>query len=477
MRSLKSIKFRLAALSTLVSAVTLGVLSWFLYQGIKDSQQAAFDTSLYNHAVDVANATDLSVLGQLILKRDAIVDKEKFFPFPLGQSVVQFRTIDGAVFWSSRPLDFIRLPLSRQTMLETVNQGATFESTKGPREYRIVNYLMQKPPLPPLILQVAVPTTLLELERAQILSLFWALIPIALIATAFGGLWLAERALNPVKKITKTAQSIQAKELSARVPVPSETELKELALTLNELLSRLQKAFDGQEKFIADASHQLKTPLAIIRGEIDVFRRTGQNENASAPLLESVSQEINQLSKMVDDLLLLARFDSGLLSPQPEKLRVDEVVMEAVSQLDRLSREQKVDVRFDIEASPEDATGFEAMGDADLFRVLFFNLIENAIKYSPKPGLVKVRLASIRDGGTRAIQVDVEDQGPGIDPGELSRVFDRFFRGSERQLQAPGVGLGLSIASRIAKLYGADLTAKSEIGKGATFSVRIACSD
>lgn len=443
-------------------------MSAFLYQGIKNTQQAAFDTALFNHAVDISNGTDLSVLGQLIVKRSALIDEDKIFPFHLGQSIVQIRSVDGSVILSSRPLDFVRLPLSRKTMIETVNQGATFDTFQSGSKYRLVNYLMQKSPLPPLILQVAVPLQMLENERRQILSLLWTIIPLTLLGAGFGGLVLVRRALDPVNKIIKTAQSIQAKELSARVPVPRETELNELALTLNELLSRLQKAFDGQEKFIADASHQLKTPLAIIRGEIDVYRRMPQNDGAHE-LLESVSQEVDQLSRMVDNLLLLARFDSGVLAPEFQKVRIDEALIESISLLGRLSRDEKVDLQFDFATKSDEASDFEALGDFDLLRVLFYNLLENAIKYSPKPGHVKIQLSYTEPW----ISVEIEDYGPGIKQEELGRVFDRFFRGSERQLQASGVGLGLSIVSRIAKIHGADVNIASTPGQGTTFSVRI----
>lgn len=448
-------------------------MSAFLYQGIKTTQQAAFDSALYNHAVDIAEATDVSFLGQLIVKQSALIDEKKIFPFHLGQSIVQIRAMNGTVILSTRPLELMRLPLDAKTIIETANQGATFSTFESGTSYRVVNYLMRKRPLPPLILQVAVPLTLVEHERAQILSLLWTLIPLTLLAAGLGGLALVQRALDPVNKIIKTARSIQAKELSARVPVPRETELKELSLTLNELLSRLQKAFEGQEKFIADASHQLKTPLAIIRGELDVYRRSMKTtegaDKCTKELLESVSQEVDQLSKLVDNLLLLARFDSGLLSLELQRVRVDEALIEAISQLDKLSREQNVQLRFDFDTKSDDPSDFEAMGDFDLLQILFYNLIENAIKYSPKPGEVRIRLASDDDW----ITTTVKDSGPGIKPEEISRIFDRFFRGSERQLQSPGVGLGLSIVSRIAKIHNAEIDVHSEPNEGAAFTVRI----
>lgn len=467
----------MVALSLAISGVTLIALSTLLYQGIKDSQQAAFDSSLYNHAVDIANATDLTVLGQLIVKREALIDERKIFPFPLGQSIVQIRGIDGSTILSSRPLNFIKLPWSRKLANELLERGAMFETFGENGNLRIVHFLIQKPPLPPLILQVAVPLTMVRIERAQILSLLFTLIPIALLAAGASGFVIARRALAPMNRIIKTAHSIQAKELSARVPVPEETELRELAVTLNDLLTRLQKAFESQEKFIADASHQLKTPLAIIRGEIDVYRRSIEQSKGSAPepLIDSVSQEVKQLSGLVDDLLLLARFDSGVLQPEFKKIRIDEILMEAVAQVSKVAREKNVEIRMDFTQGDTDGqtegdmSDLEVNGDEDLLKVLFFNILENAIKYSPANSSLQVRLSS--DQGT--VKAEIKDQGPGIPKNELPRIFDRFFRGSRTQLNSPGVGLGLSIAQRIARLHLSELTAESELGQGSKFVLRI----
>lgn len=455
----------------LISGVTLVVLSAFLYQGILHTQTAAFDTSLNNYAVDIANATDFGLLGGLVVKRDALIDENKIFPFPLGASFVQIRSFNGAVILSSKSLGNLKLPMGNDTAESVSDTGAAFQTIHINRApFRLINYLINRPSIPPLILQVAVPLTMLEHERAQILSLLWTLIPLALLAAALGGLILAQRALAPVRKIIGSARAIHPNELSARVPVPTETETRELAVTLNELLSRIETAFKSQEQFIADASHQLKTPLAIIRGELDVSRLQDRADSVETKaLLTSLSQETNQLSKMVDDLLLLARFDGGGLTPSFAKVRIDEAVIEAIGQLDRYAHEQKVEIEFNIKTPSDEASDVEARGDFDLLRVVFYNLIENSIKYSPKPGKTTVSLSSEGE----QIRVDISDRGPGIPLVDQARIFDRFFRGGQSQHRVPGVGLGLSIASRIAKFHGADLAVLSTPGQGATFTFRI----
>lgn len=432
-----------------------------------DAQQIGFDTALHNYAVDISGGFDVNFLGGLVLKREVMVEENKIFPFSLGQSIVQFRTLNGNVLLTSRRFEHA-LPISQNTLESATRIGYGFESHRlQGAQYRIINYLVQKDSLPPLILQVAAPMTAIEAERHRILPLIWILIPLALATAGFLGLIISTRALQPVFRIIDSAKAIKPQELSARVPVPEETEIKELAITLNELLARLQAAFDSQERFIADASHQLKTPLAIIRGELDVFRKSERTAEESRELLTSISQETNQLSKMVDDLLLLARFDSGSWVPNFSKIRIDEPLLETFAQLDRLARDQGVSLELilDTEASAED---FEVEADHDLLKALFFNLIENAIKYSPKPGgFAKVELRA--KGG---ISISVSDNGPGVAPEDTERIFDRFYRGSHRQHLISGVGLGLSIANRIAKLHGAQLSVAGHANAGgSTFTL------
>ena len=467
---LRSIRVKLVLLSTGVFAAALIVLSAILYKGVIDAQQDGFDTALQHYAVDISGGFDVNFLGGLVLKREVIVEENKIFPFSLGQSIVQFRTLNGNVLLTSRRFER-SLPISQPALTAVMKQGSVFETHFLGREpYRIINYLVQKESLPPLILQVAAPLTSVQQERQRLLPLIWILIPSALILAAVFGFLLSTRALKPVFRIIESAKAIKPDELSARVPVPEETELRELGLTLNDLLKRLESAFESQERFIADASHQLKTPLAILRGELDVFRKTERSAEETRELLTSISQETNQLSKMVDDLLLLARFDSGTWKPNFSKIRIDEALLETFAQLERLAKDQNVvlSLELDTEASGED---FEVTGDADLLKALFFNLIENAIKYSPKPGgHAHVELVSDRD---RGVSVTVQDNGPGVPPEDLDRIFDRFYRGSRKQHLVSGVGLGLSIANRIAILHGASLKVETPAIGGTLFKLHV----
>jgi len=506
----KSIRVRLVGLSVVIFGIAISALAFILFRGIESTQQAAFDSALHNYTVDIANGFDLTYLGDLVLRRDAILEENKVFPFPLGQAVIQVRSLDGAVLLASRGFRQ-PLPISREAMELAAREGSALETRRlGKQDFRVNHHLVRRPAVPPLLLQVAVPLTALEAERERLLPLIWVMIPLALAAAAMVGFVTSTRALAPVYRIIEAARAIRPGELTARVPVPEETELNELALTLNDLLERLQKAFDSQENFIADASHQLKTPLAIIRGELDVFRSgpkgtAGRTMEETGALLASLSQEANQLAKMVDDLLLLARFDSGTQIPVFSVVRLDEILLDVISQLESRARgdggEGRIEIVFNMrpgsqppragasdegEGEEPDTSEFEVKGDADLLRALFFNLIENAIKYSPRPGRVAIELigSSPRDhlgemekDGSDRITVTVSDDGPGIRSEEIDRIFDRFYRGSQIRHRVPGVGLGLSIAHRIARFHGADLSVRSQPGAGATFVFRLLKKD
>ncbi len=465
---LKSIRFRMVAFSLLVFGTVVIAVTAFLYHGVRKTQQEAFDASLYNRAVDIADATDLTVLGNLRVRSDVLADEKRLFPFSLGRSLVQIRALNGDVILSSKALGRLRFPLDANRLQNISRQGAQIETIEVQNaSYRLVHYVIDRPPIPPLILQLAVPMTPLENERRQILSWILSVVPLALGAAIVGGYLISTRALAPVQRIIKTAQAIQPQELSARIPVPEETELRELAVTLNELFTRLEKAFESQERFIADASHQLKSPLTILRGELDVFRKGERSPQETRALLDSLSEEASQLSKTVDDLLLLARIESGAPPPPFKRVRIDEILLEVISQTEPLARAKTIQLQFNAQTTGD--ADFETNGDQDLLRALFFNLVENAVKYSPDKSATSVVLHA----DPAWISVRIQDQGPGIAKEDRERVFDRFYRSAHGEQRVPGVGLGLSIARRIANLHGATLEAEDHNPPGASFLFRI----
>lgn len=298
--------------------------------------------------------------------------------------------------------------------------------------------------------------------RARLRKLFYVAIPLLVLAAAAGGYQLARRSLAPVNAMAAQAAGISETNLQARLPVAGGAELVALGRVFNDLLDRLERSFEQQKRFMADASHELRTPVAIVRTESDVtLSREHRDESeyrASTAIIQDASR---RLTRIVDDLFLLARADSGHLVPKMEDVYLEEVVADAAQAVRPVAdqRAVSVEVRNVVEAPYR--------GDADLLGRVLLNLLDNAIKHSPKGGVVEIGMA--REDGRYAISVI--DGGGGIPSAIRERIFERFFRadGSRTGVEdgAPsGAGLGLAIARRIAELHGGRLeVAESRPGR------------
>lgn len=465
-----SIRFRLTALFVTIFGVTLTAFAALVYNTFSVNAQAEFDAGLYNYSADVAESIDINLFGEVLIQKDPLSSARRLFPFSVRNALVQINSVDGRVIARSEGRYKFSLPLERddlrflavhgtelRTIPATLILGRTGGSgAAGP--YRVLSRVVRNRGPFAFILQVAVPDKSLQVQRRRLLILIFTSIPITLLLATLGGLFLSRRALLPVRTIIDRLRGMGSADLGERLPLPpSDDEMSQLSLTLNGLLSRLQLAFQSQERFIADASHELKTPLSILRGELDVLRSRERPMSEILAFLGSASQELDYLNRIVEDLLLLARVDAGVEALSPTQTRLDELLLEAIERMDPAAKRRSIRIRFDL-----DGGDFSTRGDADLLRGLFKNLIENAIKFSPEGSLVEVRLVE----SERVLTVTVKDQGPGI-PAELaSRVFDRFYRGPDAQEKTQGTGLGLAIAQRIAEVHGATLTLVSGLERG-----------
>ena len=297
---------------------------------------------------------------------------------------------------------------------------------------------------------------------------FLLMLPIAVAVSVFGGLALANRALAPVHDLAIRARRITAENLDQTVPIRNEKdELGRLTATINDMIGRLHESFAQVRQFSADASHELRTPLTVMRGEIELCLRSPKTTDQYRRVLESSLEEILRMSKIIDNLLLLAKADQGVaditFSEVDLKALVDELFEDSVV----LAEQKEICVEV-TEASP-----IMIVGDRVRLRQLFLNLVDNAIKYTPEGG--HVRLAVRREDGTAVFEV--QDTGIGIPAAELPKVFNRFYRVDKaRSRERGGSGLGLSIAKWIAELHRGSISVESEHGKGSTFTVRLPLS-
>jgi heavy metal sensor kinase len=278
--------------------------------------------------------------------------------------------------------------------------------------------------------------------------------------------WLAAVLLTPslfrpLDDIATVARQItRADDLSRRVPHANRAdEIGELARSFNQTLERLERLFRSQQRFLADVSHELRTPLTSVRGNLDLMRRMGEYDPDS---MDVIQEEMERMTRLVGDLLLLARADSGGLPLQRERVELDNVLFEVHRQVDRLVKS--------VELELTDVDQVSVLGDADRLKQLTLNLVDNAIKYTPAGGTVKLSLSK-QNGWAH---LSISDTGIGIPPEDLPHVFDRFYRVDKARTRSlGGSGLGLAIAKWIVQAHGGGIQVNSRVGEGTTFTVTL----
>jgi heavy metal sensor kinase len=302
--------------------------------------------------------------------------------------------------------------------------------------------------------------------REALATLRWTLllvIPLCLIVAAAGGYWLAGRALGPVDAVTRLAQEIEATNLGRRLPPPrSDDELGRLVKTFNQMIDRLEASFESMRRFTADASHELRTPLAILRSAMEVALDRERSPEEYRRSLEESLEEVERMTRIVQDLLLLARADAGTLELRREPVRLDGLASGVIDEMKALAETRQVVLSLDTPGPVIIA------GDERWLRQLLYNLLDNAIKYTVPTGRVRVTLEQ-RDG---VAEISVSDTGPGIPESEQSHLFERFYRMDKaRSREDGGAGLGLAIALWVARSHKGDIHVESRAGEGSTFRV------
>ncbi|AGY58151.1 sensor histidine kinase [Gloeobacter kilaueensis] len=288
-------------------------------------------------------------------------------------------------------------------------------------------------------------------------------VPLVVLLAGLGGLFLAGRALSPIDRIRRTAQAIGAGDLTRRIDHRGPPdEVGELAAAFDNMLDRLQAAFEREKRFTADVSHELRTPLAVIKGRIEVALGRPRSEQEYTHILKDIAQAVERLSRLTSGLLFLARLDQGHLHWQPAWVDLDELLEAVVEQAEPLAAARQIDLSVDV------ASELDVQGEPDYLISLFLNLLDNAIKYTPAGGKVTVR--ALRAGDS--IRVAFLDTGPGMPAEHLPHLFERFYR-VEASRSGGGAGLGLAIAQEIAHLHSGKIAVESAPGRGSAFTVRL----
>jgi heavy metal sensor kinase len=314
--------------------------------------------------------------------------------------------------------------------------------------------------------RVAIPLHGVQQALARLLIVLLVVIPCVMILASFGAWLLLNRALRPLQETIRTAQAIQAKDLSQRLRVPGTgDEIQALAKTFNEMIGRLQRSFVQMRQFLSDASHELRTPLAVLKGEIELgLKSHHSSSDRCQEILETCSSEIDRMSRLVDTLLFLSNADAEKIALEFKPIHLGRM-MEEMAEEARILAEPK---RIQVELVNGSHLAFQA--DEMRLKQLLLNLIDNAVKYTPEGG--RITLGCRFENGQ--VELLIADTGVGIEPQDLPRIFDRFYRADRsRSRSNGGYGLGLSICKWIAEAHHGTLRVESSPGKGSTFIVSL----
>jgi heavy metal sensor kinase len=286
-------------------------------------------------------------------------------------------------------------------------------------------------------------------------------LPIAVMVAGLGAYWLARRALAPVERMTERAQSITADRLGERLPVHNpDDEMGRLAMVFNQTLTRLETSFEQMRRFTADVSHELRTPLTAIRSVGEVGLRGHRDEAGYRAMVGSMLEEADRLASLVDRLLTLSRAETRQARLSRDVFELAPLVDEVAGHLSVLAEEKGQSIEVVHDATPA------AIADRLVLRQALINLVDNAIKFTPEKGRIRIRISASEGDAV----IDVADSGHGIPADAAAHIFDRFYRVAEGSGEA-GSGLGLSISKTAVEANGGRLTLESSGPGGSTFRI------
>ncbi len=488
-----SIRFKIGVLYTAILGVLLMINSVILYVTIHYNLYRELDNELRNKAQEINRAIDfyLEVMGEdeqalaiaaaKVILQDAgrpepvrrlrLLDerwRDRYDRLGLINDYVNVLDAGGKPIAVSKSLsggpDNLFLKSGRRA---EEKRKAVFDEVRRRRlNLRIISVPASGRRAGKYVIQVGTSAeAIANILRKKIYSILIS-IPTIVLVTSFLGQLLVGRMLRPVMEIARTAKGITHADLSARVKAEDvEQEMKYLVDAFNEMISRLDSSFKYIMDFSSHVAHELKTPLAIIRGESEIALRKERTPEEYQRVIGVTLEETRRMLKTIEDLLLLARLDYRTDVFEFREIDLRDFLKEIFEQGKLLAGQRGGNLNLETPATP-----VIVRGDGLHLRRLFFNLLDNALKFTPAGGRIDLVLKS--DG--RQAEVAVADTGMGIDEKYLPKIFNRFFHIEKKgQAAEPGTGLGLSIALSIARMHSGGIEAKSQPGKGSVFTVKL----
>ena len=366
---------------------------------------------------------------------------------------------DGSSIFGIGSLENVELPVDRELL-----RGHRDRSFRAVNLGREAPYLSLTEAVQGGLIRVAVDTTRFSDNVDDIRRTFLISIPLVLLVSCVAGFLLSRRAIRPLAEINRVARRITSQNLEASIPISgSGDELDQLAETLNAMIERIRLGVRRLGRFSANVAHELRSPLNRIRIRLDelTVQETLSGEQREA--LETVRRDVDGLSREIEAMLQLARFEQGLSPEQRKPVELGGLVETVVDFFEPEAQARMIGIDIEIERA------VEIEGEEVWLRMMLSNLVSNAIKYTRRDGHIRIALQA----GPEMGRISVSDTGPGIEAEHLDSVFERFERGTQRE---DGFGLGLPIALEIARAHGGDIEVRSQVGHGTTFVVTLPSS-
>ncbi|MCX6544561.1 MAG: heavy metal sensor histidine kinase [Acidobacteria bacterium] len=459
-----SLRARLAAISTVVFGVVLAAFSIGSYQ-LLDRWLDADVTERLTQLTDGLHGY-LQLGGDTAsVAFDASDNDQAAF---VHEATRYFRVYDvetGRRLATSSGFTSLGLELTPAEVRAFRAQPTRFDVETAYGRLRVASSLRTLPGHAAYLLQVGVPLAPMDAALGRYRDLLLWPVPAALLAAAFGAWWLSGVALRPLSRMAGAARQIDVTTLDYRLPVRgADDELDRVAYAFNETLGRLEHAVGEMRQFSAALAHELRTPLAALRGEIELALRIPGTSDAQQRVLSSEIEEIDRLTRLIDQILTLARAEAGQIRLTFAPVDLGDLAASLVEQLEPVAQARSISL------SCEKSGIVIVDGDTGWLRRLLLNLLGNALKFTEEDGRVVVRLSRQAD----MARIDVEDSGIGLSIEDAPHVFERFFRADRARSPATeGAGLGLSLVRWIAEQHRGTASVESRLGEGSTFTVTL----
>ncbi len=476
---MQTIRGRLTAWYSIALALTLAAFAAVLYGARRGASYQDLDQRIQSEAALTGGILAESYRARGVLVRGDTAGRPVLIPdlAALLEAVPDYLVVtarDGSLLFASpdaRALTFQQVEQLRLVAAAPPSgrtSGALLLEPDGPKLHYALRYVTDAGPQFGAILAGANLRTA-ELSAEQLLSTIALILPLGLVTALLVGSWIARRALAPVDRIiTEVREITDGRSLHRRLAEPMvKDELGRLTETLNQMMTRLERSFAALRRFTADASHELKTPLTVLRAGVERAITMPSLPSEALAALEETLQEINRMTELVEALLMLARADEGTAPLHRETVDLRAIVEETGETGELLAAEAGVTMEV---ATPADPVIVPV--DASRIRQLILNLLTNAVKYTPAGGSVRLQLGP----SNGRVTLTVADSGVGIAPGDLPHIFDRFWRADSartRTGERSGTGLGLAICKWIAEAHGGTIDVQSRPGRGTTFTVTL----